>query len=449
MVGCDGDAKVVKSGEDESCVQTSDCSEGLKCFNNVCFKTATGGGNEGGDGTGGTTSGPPGPVLGGEGESCDKRADCEAGLGCFNQRCVDAASGDGGAGPGGVTLGSVGETCGLTSDCGPGLACLPQGGGNFSDIRLKAGSNSVGVCSYTDSGIEPTGNECGAECLVPEDCCELPVEVHALWVDALGLRHRTGVNSCAELASVLDGVNCNAAVLTGLNAARCFAQATYCDCANDTWACTNGRCGYDATCSADDATPGGCPTYSRAGNILTNLCDTLGTEKCQPPAVTTSCKADADCTGELVADSAGLDSCVAGECTCYKPNGLCYRKCGEDLDCPVPPGAPVRTTCDTKAKVCVSGDSCTSDAACAVLQGDFRFKCIEGACEFECVSDLDCNYAITNGGLQRVCNANKRCESIGCTADEECPGTAFGVRLFCAPKVPSVPGVSVYSATTD
>ncbi len=48
--------------------------------------------------TGGTTVAP---VLGGEGESCTKRADCEADLRCFNQRCTASGETGGGAGAGG------------------------------------------------------------------------------------------------------------------------------------------------------------------------------------------------------------------------------------------------------------------------------------------------------------------------------------------------------------
>src|SRR6478672_8724635 len=114
VVACSGDddddnqgtAAQTPSDLGQSCTRTADCKSPLVCIDQVCEKKGTvsnaGAGNEGtggstggtsatggtggsgrggSSGTGGTT---PGPVLGGEGESCTRAADCQASLRCFN-----------------------------------------------------------------------------------------------------------------------------------------------------------------------------------------------------------------------------------------------------------------------------------------------------------------------------------------------------------------------------
>jgi hypothetical protein len=455
VTGCDSDAKLARSAIGDSCDTTADCDDNLRCIDHTCYKkgtTSSGGSSnsEGGDGTGPTVTGPKPPVLGGEGESCTKRADCEDGLACLAQRCqkdVSTGMGGEGSGPTGPTLGGPGETCGLTSDCAAGLACLPSDGSfnNFPETKA-IGSNSVGVCTATDNGLEPTGKSCnGAECATADDCCELPVYLHA--ANASAPTYGTGVNSCAELAVVLDGVNCDAAVLTTQNAARCFAQTAYCTCGKTTWTCSDAnRCVYSAACTKNFGTPGGCPSYSRAGYALTSACDTEGSGKCEPPAALADCKTDAECDkGLVVADGGGIERCTAGECTCYKKTA-CYRKCSEDLDC------AKGKTCDTKTKVCVPAAACESDAYCVAYNNDIHSKCLmpEGVCDTQCDNDRECNYgSLTYGSSTRVCNAMHRCELVGCTNDSECPAGVGGVKLFCTTPVVVEAGTSVSSAVTD
>jgi hypothetical protein len=448
LSGCDSDAKIAKSSPGESCTKTSDCEENLRCLEGTCYKSSTstgGSANAGGEGnTAGTTPvAPKPPVLGKLGESCARRADCVDGLACLSMRCSeDVVVGAGGEGSGGPALGGPGETCGLTSDCSEGLTCLPSD----SFVATAIGSNSVGVCAVTDNGLEPTGKSChGAECLTAEDCCELPIEVQI--ANASAPTYGVGVNSCAELAKVLDGVDCDATSLTTVNAARCFAQTAYCECAKNTWACgATGHCEYKASCSKNYGTPGGCPTYSRAGYALTSACDIDGTEKCQPAAAVPTCKVDADCEGEIVADNA-LETCTGGECTCYKTAGLCYRKCGEDLDC------EAGKVCDDKLKLCVAAPTCESNAFCVTRMNDIHSKCVDGLCDTTCETDLDCNYGSLIYGnttaTTRVCNATHHCEAVGCETDQECPGTAAGVKLFCTETPALVATAGVFSAKTD
>jgi len=446
VAGCDSDDKLAKSALGESCDRTADCDDGLKCVNSTCAKSVSGTGgtsgndNEGGEGPGtGATAGTAvviPPVLGGEGESCAKRADCKEGLGCFSQRCQKSTSsgGEGGEGPTGPMLGTIGETCGLTTDCMDGLACLPQNG--YNDLSAKAiGSNSVGVCTPTDNGLEPTGKSCqGAECRSAEDCCQLPVEMHAT----------LGANSCGQLAELLDGVDCDAP--STVEKPLCFAQSVYCECKAKTWSCTDaGLCVYSASCDSavTGFVPDGCPTVSRAGKALYGTCND-DTSKCEPTVGDPICKTDADCNGKNVADSISAETCVGSECTCYKATGSCYVKCGEDLDC--------RTgeTCDTKTHVCVqSSAQCTTNAFCVVNYG-VGYSCLDGVCDIECNTDLDCNDGrLTNYEDTRVCNADHRCERIGCNDDNDCPGTENGVRLFCTDNIAQEGTDTVHSAITD
>jgi hypothetical protein len=436
VAGCDSDAKIAKSAAGESCDKTSDCNDGLKCLEGTCYKsssTSTGGSanNEGGEGNtaGSTVVGPKPPVLGGEGESCTKRADCEDGLACLSQRCQkDGAMGMGGEGSGGPTLGGPGETCGLTSDCGPGLACLPTDAQFLDLAQAKAsGSNSVGVCTPLDSGIAPTGKSC-YECAEAADCCELPIAEQAY----------IGVKSCTELATLVDAVpNCDTATLTA--GRYCLDYSVYCtgECAKNTWACDAGQCQYTAKCTKAGTVVGGCPAYTRTGNAVP-ACDTKA-GKCAPLA---GCKKDTECNGGtvLVFDDA-TDYCADGECTCHVASGHCYRKCSEDLDC------PNGYMCDADTSVCVQGDSCSSDAQCAVRTGDIRQKCVAGACKPSCEHDVDCNNGGLHGGFSQVCGPDKTCIAVGCTDDSEC---ALGeVRRFCADSVEAPTGTVVRSAITD
>jgi len=443
IAGCGDDADeeaappaAEKSGEGESCVTTNDCAGNLKCYANVCAedpnasggtgggsggepgsggKGGSSGGKGGAGGAGGSTGGTaPAPELGTEGESCTSRADCAAGLGCYNQRCLEAPIvGEGGGGniptP---TLGGIGETCVLSSDCDTGLSCQPSGA-----------NSSVGVCTPSETGIVPTGMTCGAECKSAQDCCELPRELHA-----------TIAESCAELDSLLDvnAVDCaNPAGFSNL----CFAKQVYCDCSatGADWECNSGMCSYTGDCSVDGLVMNGCPTTSRSGLGLVSTC-TSGL--CQGAVVGNFCDQDVDCENQTVTDMSP-DVCEADECVCYQ-GAACYRKCDEDLDC------AAGKVCDPTEEVCVPADSCSNNTTCQTRLGDYRATCVAGACTVPCETDLDCSPGgLTNLGLIQVCEAG-RCQPIGCAADGECvhqgdatnPDIAISAnprRMFCTP----------------
>jgi hypothetical protein len=440
ITGCDSDATIAKSGVGESCDSSADCNDGLKCIEGACYKSATGTGgseNQGGEGTGATgtgATGPTPPVLGGEGESCTKAADCEDGLGCFNQRCSETGGGEGGQGSG-PKLGGSGETCGLTSDCSEGLACLPQG----EAITAKAiGSNSVGVCTPIDSGIEATGKTCGHECVEAADCCELPIPQQVA----------TGAASCTELALLAADVpDCD--VATGANGRICLAYSVYCDeqCGKNTWACEAGQCQYTAKCTKLGEVIGGCPLYTRGANVANIAACNMDTTKCEPEAQEVEgCKKDADCVDQAPYDYLASDTCVADECACQAETGRCYRKCAEDLDC------PLDYVCDTDTNGCIPEGACTTDAFCVVSFGDIRAKCgDDGVCAVPCENDIDCNPGgLVNGYFSRVCSEEKTCVSVGCSSNDECGALPNGVKSFCDTPAEgeSGPG-AIVSAITD
>lgn len=456
LVACSGDddddskgSSGTPSAQGETCARTADCASGLVCLDNRCEKkgSSASGGNAG-EGTGGSTGGSkasggtggstggtsagsagkggtggsgtvtPPPVLGGDGESCTKAADCEMGLHCFNQRCVATEENGAGGEAGGtsnpppsVRLGEEGETCTLSSDCAAGLACRP-------DFTVGL----IGVCTVANTGIQPTGKDCHAECTQPSDCCELPPAILTQF----------SISSCADLAKLLDGIDCTD---PGTSAPECFLQATYCECAKNTWECNDGACHYAADCSASGITTEGCPSYTRSDVALNTTCTD---NSCDVPATTPACTKDSECLNKAVADAAG-DTCSDGECTCYRPEGNCYRKCGTDLDC-----APGKV-CNAKLSLCEPAPECTSDLACQTRHHNVKSICVDDACVDKCDTDLDCNQ-LTAGYLQSVCGTDHTCHALGCTSDDECTGGA--VHMFCTDALTGGGGTVVSSAVT-
>jgi len=428
LVGCgDDDAKPVSSKAGQSCARTADCADGLSCISNVCYKTAppaTGGS------AGETSVTPVPPVRGGEGESCSSRLDCIDSLGCFNNRCTASAMGDAGATGGtGIQLGSRGESCRVNGDCDKNLVCVPT-------------TTGTGVCDIANFGIVPTGKHCGGECLTAADCCQLPIALHT-----------ATVTSCEDIAGAIkaDAVDCGAPS-TPTAKTLCFEQATYCDCAKNTWTCTDNACVYGTACvvAAGTDVPTGCPSFSRTRSLVEALGLTCNenTLKCVGAQAAVACTTDKSCETKTVVDRPG-DVCGAGECTCYAESKQCYKKCARDIDC----GA--NQVCDTaKTKLCVPSGACTSDSYCAVLRGSLDFKCDAGSCKRACAVDRDCSPTGlgSNGGNNafngQVCGADGFCASVSTDCDEntQCP-LVNGLKTFCVDQQPDSSAVS--SAITD
>lgn len=437
ITGCDSDDAIAKSAAGESCAKTSDCADGLKCLQGTCYQASSSGGssNEGGDGSGGTVVGPTPPVLGGEGETCTKRADCEDGLSCISSRCTADGGGEGGSGSG-PRLGAPGETCVTSSDCTKGLACIP---GGYPFEGVSTGVGFVGICTVPTT-FTPSGKTCGAECREAADCCELPVGRHAA----------IGASSCAALVEKIGNVKtaCKAPTVQALKD-QCFAYATYCDCADDAWSCDAGRCSYQGECTADTVAdvPGGCPSLSRAGNSLTITCNEDGA--CAPPPTEAACKKDADCeTKDVTNDPTGAvaPKCAADECVCHVDSGACYRKCDADLDC------ASGYNCDADTSICVKAPQCTTNEQCFNGATGLNGVCNEGACKYSCNSNLDCLAGVPTAAVAPegtlICGPDHFCAPIGCSSDDQCAG-AGTVKLFCTETAGPGDAVVYQSAITD
>jgi hypothetical protein len=287
-----------------------------------------------------------------------------------------------------------------------------------------------------DSGVTPTGKECGAECEEASDCCELPVIQQTV----------TGAASCAELSVLVDAVP-DCAVATGVNGAICLAFNSYCDenCGTKTWACENGACQFAAKCTKATAVQGGCPSHTRGGTAIP-ACD-VKSGKCIGTVVApTGCTTNASCATMPVYDHPA-DTCVAGECVCQKSTGGCFRKCSEPTDC------DVGYTCDEASTLCMPIGGCESDLQCIKARGDINAKCVAGACVVPCEHDVECNpNGLTGGYFSRVCGPDKTCVAVGCESNDECPAFAggLGVKSFCAAPRTVVAGPGApRSALTD
>lgn len=411
VVGCgddDGAAAVRLGDEGESCVRTGDCKSGLSCLNNFCAEQGASG--AGGDDAGAGAGGSTGPALGGEGESCQARRDCQEGLQCIEQRCTTGGAAGSGGAPA-PRLGGRGESCDVASDCEAGLTCVLRG---FD-----------GICDLEDFGLMPSGNVCTGECAAAADCCELPVGLGYASCDAL-------------IENALAGSVANNCPANGPAAGYelpCFYYRTYCECATNTWACTNNACTYDADCETSGTTWGGCPSVSRSGNALVASCSS--DDRCESTPV---CSADADCAAP---SDRLFVACTGDDCTCYE--NRCYLRCDEDLDC------QAGYTCALADHVCKPRPSCTTNEQCAARTRDATAECRAGSCVIPCSTDQDCGDSGTLGGggafNQMVCNDDHVCETLGCSSHDEC-GTQGGVRLFCVAPVPA-PGGGAASAITD
>jgi hypothetical protein len=442
-IGCGDDDKAATgaaSASGESCTRTADCASGLTCMENVCGK---GGGalSDGGappvshrdGGGGGATSTPV--ALGTKGESCTRRADCEAGLSCILQTCTAGATAptgtDGGAVPPVSALGTRGESCQSVRDCAENLTCVPR--------QFFGSGVGGGVCDLDEYGLEPTGKVCGAECAKPDDCCELPP---GTTITQDPLDPPVAVSSCKDIVEVLldgDASICNTTPPPTKDPA-CFYYKAYCDCAASTWSCTDNKCVYAAKCDHDKNVFKGCPTQTRTGGPTASpLCDTTA-NRCQLSA--SGCTTDASCETLGVFDDA-TDTCQKGECTCLEKK--CYRKCDEDLDC------AQRYTCDTTKKVCAPAGACSQNSECATTLRDVRAECQAGTCVLPCANDHECSGSgLASGGgafNSSVCSKKGICEVLGCASDDEC-AAASGVRTFCTTPAAKT-ALGFRSAVTD
>jgi hypothetical protein len=358
--------------------------------------------------TGGGTSGL--------GESCTRTFDCAAHLVCLQNYCVaEATSVDGGSADGGEGgtvvqtgphLGLLNESCQVSTDCQAPLACV---------------SNSCQAVSYN---LTSTGKSCTGECNMANDCCEVPVgydqfyEGFEIFVDGGFIEHPSvsgpGLR-CEDILSYIgDTSQCSAATFSNQSLAQaCFDYKTFCNCAQNTWTCTNNQCVYSATCTTGFETATGCPSETRAGRALSTTCSvptgsTTG-------ACSAGCAVASDCADKFPSGASHACSAAdggAGDCTCYQ--SACYFKCTKDLDC------ASGSTCDTTTNLCKKS-ACMTNADCVQSTGNPQAQCNMGSCRVACSTDVECDPPAS------ICSSGF-CAAAGCTSDANCTGTN---HMFC------------------
>ena len=361
------------------------------------------------------------------GQSCTRTFDCASGLVCLNNTCYASAapvtgdaSTDGAAAEAaasGPHLGLVKESCQTTADCQAPLECV----GN--------------TCSVVTYNLTATGKSCSGECSAAPDCCELPVDYEpelGTWYSlpdagyGYGAAHPTlegeGVR-CQDLLAYLggDATICSAASfpteLQSELARGCSIYAAYCQCAANTWTCTNNMCVYSAPCTTATSTSASasqCPGETRTGRALGTTCNASapgGTGTCQAAG----CTADSDCNGTY--PSGAERACNqpdggTGDCICYQ--SACYFSCSQDTDC------AAGSTCDTTTQLCASA-GCSTNDDCILTTGSPLAQCSNKQCHVACQTDIDCSppSSICSGGF---------CTPSGCASDTDCTGDTY---TFC------------------
>lgn len=308
LLACDDEAV---GGPGESCAARSDCEQGLRCVAQVCRAEA--------DLT--EDAGTP-PTSGREGASCGARPDCAPGLSCVANVCQPTASG----GTGGNRYSGRGESCAAANDCVEGLACV---GGNCRDVSVE---------------LARTPKECvRVECAAAADCCEsfVPNESCDIY----------------EANCETDPIFCN----TFRNLCECNQ-----DCVDEVCVASAPGCSSDAECMSQQ----------------TPFCVE---ERC------VQCDQDSSCPG------AG-SRCV---------DGACLAPCEVDENCPL-------------LHACEDGEcvevGCRSDRECVFLDDDPLAVCRDGECDVPCTQDTDC---VEDGRRFQVC-VEGSCTFVGCESDAEC-----------------------------
>ncbi len=340
--GCDDSNSTTGNQNDlggigESCNSRKDCQAELACVGQICTAMSAemdGGAN--GDNGDDVIVDP----RGGAGESCTSRRDCQEGLGCFDNTCLAKAPDDAGVSVG-LTRPSdrsqLGESCLVRNDCEDGLACVG------------------GYCIDDNIDIEVSTKSCvRVECEKTEDCC---------------LDYQPVSSSCDFWES-----QCNTD--TDPFSTYCNYHELYCTC-NDI--CKESLCVTpDLVCVRDED----CST------VFLPFCVNTGCVEC---------KTNTDCLGEN-------DRCDEGNCT---------PPCKNNEQC------PLMHAC--QEGLCVEV-GCTTDRECFLLTYDPKSSCRETKCQTPCVRDEDCTMVTTGMTMPdpfQICD-NEFCVFMGCQTDEEC-----------------------------
>lgn len=326
-------------------------------------------------------------ALSEQGESCERTADCAAGLACFSGTCRPAELQ-------GVTPND--KECAIVQCQAPADCCTTSWTRSYlcasyeeecaldPTLYASACQQAQGPdCVCSDRFFDCTENICQPkECDQPADCCTTD------WVASY---------SCESYASY-----CATDPVT--YAEYCtMAQGPDCVCDPATYACNSGMCVSQATCTTD--TDCYAPTSHCSGTVCVE------------------CIEDGDC---LDTDA----KCIGNACV--------TPECETDLDC------PPFYACEASdlGRECVE-KGCATDRECIIYENSYLATCNLAAtplpqCEVKCTRDAEC--ALTSNPL-RLCSDAGLCVDPGCDTDEECklrlgssPGLS-GAQAVCRDKV--------------
>ncbi len=339
-----------------------------------------------------------------EGQPCQSRWDCEAGLGCY----TDDPWGQGEQKSGLCQKpGAKGAACGSTHPCDDQTRCvLPEGkerGTCHERLAIGAACESEGDC-LSDSCISAGGESkvCGPK---PEPQKKLG-EVCASSEECLG-----GAADCIVCRSLVQGAPRTCQPIGVLD--------DYCldfnDCALDL-GCNSSKCAYTALNEPCGQSP-----------LLQALCSPeltcVPSGECWESLTQMACQSH----GERCEWKDGACQHTSGSCLALPTTGACYlgqgcdsksTYCDEDGSCT--PFAKLGETCapDGKAaNLCLGCDPTTG--ACVDLW------CIEDTCKYGCEVNADCNageYCGSGPNGQPTClTAGSICEfNRECRAGEYC-----------------------------
>jgi hypothetical protein len=303
-----------RGAEGESCTSRSDCEDGLACIDNRCVEP----GADSGEADGGDTM-PVADTRGSAGESCTRRADCMSGHACVDSVCLDEGDLPMGMIP--STRGARGESCQARNDCVDELACIG------------------GRCIENDFSFDVQPKECfRVQCEEDDECCSsfvAPID-------------------CPTLQTACEGGD----------AASCTLFDAQCVCP---FRCTEQSCIVANACEVDT------DCFSAALRCFDGVC--------------AQCVMSSDCPVEG-------EQCMSG---------VCRAGCERNDQCPL-------------FFACQEGEcietGCQSARECYFATQDPLSECRDGTCVTPCENDAEC-------GAFEACS-NRSCMFIGCETDEEC-----------------------------
>lgn len=321
-------APTALSEEGESCESRQECAAGLTCIDLLCLPETAAVPADRPDASAAGPA-PMSATRGGLGESCTRRADCAGGLLCLEQRCLGEPAPDAMT-PIGPRKGTRGESCVVSNDCELGMGCF----GNR--------------CRERSLQLPRVARECHrVECVEVDDCCRGFVPEDPML--------------CAEL-----DLGCQ-----GGARADCNLYASLCECSR---LCEDAVCVASVECESDLD------------------CGGSGVLRCFA-GVCAQCALDSDCSGNA--------ACIGG---------LCRRGCERNEEC------PLLSECDGGSCQHVG---CKSDRECYFFTDSLRSRCVDSECRTPCESDSAC-------GVYQACHEGV-CVFVGCESDDECQAA---LRLF-------------------